>query len=187
MFRYRKFARFALCAQFVLAALIAFSAQDVMAQERGRGRQTGDRAQLERQLRQRLANVVRERLGLNDEQMRRLSEVNQKYDTARRDLIRREFALRRGLRQQLMQAGPANDDSVAKLLDEQVRIQRERIDLLAAEQADLARFLTPVQRARYLGIQEQMRRQVEQLRGRPNLMDDRDGPPERRRRPPPGP
>lgn len=179
MFRFRKFALVS------LAALTALSARDTMAQERGRGRPPGDRAQLEQELRQRLANVVRERLGLNDEQMRRLSEVNQKYDSARRELIRREFALRRGLRQQLMQADPASDDSVAKLLDGQLGIQRARIELLEAEQADLARFLTPVQRARYLGIQEQMRRQVEQLRGRPNLMDDRDGRGERRRRPPP--
>lgn len=181
MFSYRRLALVS------LAALTALSARDAAAQQRGRERVQGDRAQLEQQLRQRLANVVRERLGLNDEQMLRLSEVNQKYDSARRDLIRREFALRRGLRQQLMRAGPANDDSVAKLLDEQLRIQRSRIDLLEGEQADLARFLTPVQRARYLGIQEQMRRQVEQLRGRPNFMDDRDGPGERRRRPPPVP
>ena len=182
MFGYRRIVLFG------LAALTAVSAQDVAAQERGRGRPQGNRAQLEEQLRQRLATVVRERLGLNDEQMRRLSEVNQRYDTQRRELIRREFDLRRGLRQQLMQASPASDDSVAKLLDEQLRIQRVRVDLLEAEQRDLARFLTPVQRARYLGIQEQMRRQVEQLRGRPNFMDDRDGPgPDRRRRPPPAP
>lgn len=172
---------------FSLAALTAITAPPASAQDRGRGRPQGDRAQLEQQLRQRLASVVRERLGLNDEQMRRLSEVNQKYDTLRRDLIRREFALRRGLRHQLMEAGTASDDSVARLLNEQLRIQRARVDLLEAEQRDLAQFLTPVQRARYLGIQEQMRRQVEQLRGRPPFMDDRDGPGDRRRRPPPSP
>ncbi|HSA56029.1 MAG TPA: hypothetical protein VLE53_10010 [Gemmatimonadaceae bacterium] len=184
MLGYRTFAALA------LAGLAGLWSREASAQDRGRGRPPGERAQLEQQLRQRLATVVRERLGLDDEQMRRLSEVNQRYDAQRRDLIRREFELRRSLRQQLMQASPASDDSVAKLLNEQLRIQRARVDLLEAEQTDLARFLTPVQRARYLGIQEQMRRQVEQLRGRPNFMDDRDGPgpdSQRRRRPPPSP
>jgi hypothetical protein len=157
------------------------------AQQRNRQRQPAERAQLEQRLRQQLARVVRDRLGLNDQQMQRLSEVNQKYDAERRDLVRREFEVRRGLRQRLIDTSTAVDESaVGQLLTEQLRIQRARVDLLEAEQTDLAQFLTPSQRAKYLAIQEQMRRQMDQMRGRRNALDDRGGPPPRGGlRPPP--
>ncbi|HEY2898010.1 MAG TPA: hypothetical protein VGJ12_12805, partial [Gemmatimonadaceae bacterium] len=45
-----------------------------------------------------------------------------------------------------------------------VDVQRQRIDLFAREQRDLARFLTPVQRAKYATLQEGLRKKVEQLR-----------------------
>jgi hypothetical protein len=69
---------------------------------------------------------------------------------------------------------------------EQFKFERERIDLTEAEQRDLAKFLTPVQRARYLGVQEQMRRQMDQMRarGREGLGEPPPGG-VRGRRPPP--
>jgi hypothetical protein len=169
---------------FLLLALTGLLPGALEAQDRGRFRQPGERAQLEQRLRQQLARVVRERLGLNDEQMRRLSDVNQQYDAQRRELLRREFETRRGLRQHLIDTtGPVDENAVAQLLTEQLRIQRSRMDLLEAEQNDLARFLTPSQRAKYLAIQEQMRRQMDQMRGRRN---GTDGPPSRGGvRPPP--
>ncbi|HEX7121789.1 MAG TPA: Spy/CpxP family protein refolding chaperone [Gemmatimonadaceae bacterium] len=143
--------------------------------QQGRGRP--DRAQLEQRFRERLAAVVRERLRLTDDQMRQLSAVNQRYDVQRRELFRREMQLRRDLRAQLIDRDNPSEEEVGRLLSEQLRIQRERIALLEAEQNDLSRFLTPVQRARYLGIQEQVRREIERRRAPP----EPDG---RGRRPP---
>jgi len=80
---------------------------------------------------------------------------------------------------------------VNQLLRDMARIQRDRLDLLDNEQADLAKFLTPVQRAQYLGLQEQVRRRVEEVRDRPAFMNDSTAPPGgfgmrgRGRRPPP--
>jgi hypothetical protein len=45
-----------------------------------------------------------------------------------------------------------------------VQLQRQRVELFAQEQRDLAQFMTPLQRARYTALQEQVRRRVEQLR-----------------------
>jgi hypothetical protein len=164
----------------------AFAPDAVGAQQRSRQRQPAERAQLEQRLRQQLARVVRDRLGLNDQQMQRLSEVNQKYDAERRELVRREFDVRRGLRQRLTDtSGAVDENAVGQLLTDQLRIQRARVDLLEAEQADLAQFLTPSQRAKYLAIQEQMRRQMDQMRGRRSALDDRAGPPRGGVRPPP--
>lgn len=147
--------------------------------QQGRGRP--DRAQLEQRFRERLAALVRERLQLNDEQMRQLSAVNQRYDAQRRELLRREFQLRRELRSQLIGRDNPSEREVARLLSEHLRIQRERVALLEAEQADLAKFLSAVQRAQYLGIQEQVRRELERRRPPPPLSGDSDG---RGRRPP---
>jgi Spy/CpxP family protein refolding chaperone len=131
-----------------------------------------DRAALEQRFRERLAAVVQKRLGLNDEQMRRLSEVNSQYEGKRRELIRRERETRVAVRRELMENATPNEELIAKLLQESARIQRDRLDLIDAEQADLARFLTPSQRARYLGLQEQMRRRIEEVRPQPPFLDE---------------
>jgi Spy/CpxP family protein refolding chaperone len=138
---------------------------------RGRARIPPDRAQLDRRLREGLATVVQRNLGLNDDQMRQLSDVNQKHELRRRELNRRERDTRLAMRRELMGDSTPNEERIAQLLQESSRIQRERLDLIDSEQNDLARFLTPSQRAKYLGIQEQMRRRIEEMRERPPFVD----------------
>ena len=58
----------------------------------------------------------------------------------------------------------AVQDSVARMIDRAIALQRQRLDLVAQEQRELSSFLTPVQRARYLDLQERLRRRVEELR-----------------------
>ena len=60
----------------------------------------------------------------------------------------------------------ADQDKVSRMLDELVAVQRQRLDIFAREQRDLASFLTPVQRAKYATLQEGLRKKVEQLRQR---------------------
>lgn len=173
-----------------LLASIALAPFPLEAQRGDRSGPPVERQEMERRFRERLATVVKERLELNDEQMRRLADVNQRFDRIRRDLVRGEIGVRRELREELGKPSPS-DDRVAQLIADQLRIERERLQTIEEEQGELAKFLTAVQRAKYLGIQDQMRRQVDQLRGRPPFMSD-SAPPGRpgspgRRRPPPGP
>ena len=179
-----------------LASLVVAPSYRADAQPtRGRGRIPPDRAQLDRRLREGLATVVQRNLGLNDDQMRQLSDVNQKYELRRRELNRRERDTRLAMRRELMgdSTSTPNEERIAQLLQESSRIQRERLDLIDSEQNDLARFLTPSQRAKYLGIQEQMRRRIEEMRERPPFVDSgmgRGAPGAARgrgRRPPPVP
>ena len=157
--------------------------------QRGAQRQGGggrmDRAKLEQRFRQRLASLLRTQLGLKDDQMRQLSDVNERIDLQRRELNRREMMTRRTLREEVLKHDSADVGRVDELLKEQFKIERERIDLTEAEQRDLSKFLTPVQRARYLGVQEQIRREMDQIRGRG--MQPMGEPPAgvRGRRPPP--
>ena len=139
---------------------------------RGRMMAPGDRAQLEQRFKERLAAVVQKRLGLNDDQTRRLSDVNQKYESKRMDIVSRERGTRIALRKELDDPSSANQDRVNQLLRDMARFQRDRLDLIDSEQADLSKFLTPVQRAQYLGLQEQVRRRVEEFRDHPAFMND---------------
>ena len=145
-----------------------------------------NREQMEQRFRAQLANLLRTQLGLTDEGMRQLSEVNQRFDLQRRDMNRREMMTRRALRAEVLKNDSADAGRIEQLITEQFKIERERLDLTEAEQRELAKFLTPMQRARYLGVQEQLRRQMDQIRGR-GMQPLGEPPPGglRGRRPPP--
>jgi len=175
----------------LLAALLVASPLSVSDAQRGDrlggNRQGGggrqNRAQLEQNVRQRLARLLQTQLGLTDDVMRQLSDVNQRFDLQRRDVNRREMMTRRSMRDEVQKIDSADNGKIDQLMKEQFKLERERIDLTESEQLELSKFLTPVQRARYLGVQEQVRREMEQLRGR---MGDQPLNPNQRRRPPPG-
>ncbi len=159
-----------------------------MEAQRGRAERgpPAQRGQLEQRFRERLAGVMRERLGLNDDQMRRLGEVNRRFEGERRILHTEEMQTRRAMRQHLMRDSVANQDSVAILLERGLRIERRKVELFEAEQRELSQFLTPVQRARYLGMQEQLRSRIDDIRERrrPDEGGGPPGPPPRRMRRP---
>jgi hypothetical protein len=125
------------------------------------------RQALEQRVRQRMAAVVQQRLGLTADQMRRLGEVNRDMEAQRRTLHEQERAVRIGLRAEVMRGDSANQDRVAGFVDQLIDVQRRRIELLSREQRALASFMKPVQRAKYLALQDQLRRRMEEMRGRP--------------------
>jgi hypothetical protein len=156
------------------AALLLASAQSLAAQRRP-ARQvsaadtfstTPERARLEAQLQQRMGQVVRRQLQLSDSQFQQLTAVNRRYDARRRELLQRERGIRLALRGELTRGAQSNEDRVGGLLDSLMGIQQDRLDLLREEQRDLSTFLTPVQRARYAALEEQMRRRINEHRRR---------------------
>lgn len=122
------------------------------------------RRALEQQLRVRIAQVVRNRLQLDDRQFARLQEVNRRYDVQRRALVQRERRIRVELRGELLRGDDADQGHVSDLMQQLVQVQQDRLDLFRAEQRDLSAFLTPVQRAKYAALQEQIRKRVAQFR-----------------------
>ena len=124
----------------------------------------GERAALERRVRERLARVVQQRLGLDDAQMRRLQETNRRFERQRVEAGRREWQARARLRRELAAPAAADQAAVDTLLAVLLRVQRERLTMVEEEQRALGAFLTPVQRAQYLALQEQLRRRVEEAR-----------------------
>jgi hypothetical protein len=53
---------------------------------------------------------------------------------------------------------------VRAALDDLLALQRQRLELVGAEQQELSRFLTPVQRARFLALQERALRAAQRAR-----------------------
>jgi hypothetical protein len=122
------------------------------------------RQQMERQLRQRLWKVTKEQVGLTDAQMTKLGETTRRFDVRRRALNQQERAERTLLRQQIQAGDRADQTRVAAALDHLMQLQRQRVDLQAEEQRELSGYMTPIQRARFAALQEQVRRRVEALR-----------------------
>jgi hypothetical protein len=129
-----------------------------------------DRDDLRRRFQERFGAVVKQRLQLNDSQVVRLGETNRRFEEQRRLLIEQERDVRMSLRDELLaeDQGRGNQERVSTLLDRAIRVQRQRVELLETEQRELARFLNPTQRAKLLGMQEQLRRNANEMRrGRP--------------------
>jgi hypothetical protein len=123
-----------------------------------------DRAQLEQRLRQRMGQVLKNRLGLNDAQMTKLQETNKRYDEKRRILVDQERDIRMSLRDEMLRPDSARQPQVGGLLDRMVKVQRQRVDVFEQEQKELSGFLTPIQRLKYFTVEEQMRQRMQQMR-----------------------
>jgi Spy/CpxP family protein refolding chaperone len=122
------------------------------------------RQRMEQQLRQGLWRITKERAGLTDEQMAKLQATTARFDPRRRALMADDREQRQLLRAELVPAHTPDQDRVGAALDRLLAIQRQRVDLNAEEQRELAGFMTPVQRARFAALQEQVRRRAEALR-----------------------
>jgi len=136
------------------------------AARRQAGGDSAGRARLEGQLRQGFAQLVRKRVGLSDNQMMQLRPMAQRYEQQRRQLQMEERDTRVSLRTSLQAGQSADAKQVDQLLQRMVEIQKRRVAILEAEQHDLATIMTPIQRARYMALQEQIRRRLEQMRQR---------------------
>lgn len=127
----------------------------------GNGASLAERERVEGALRTALARRVRERLGLNGQQTSRLVELNRRFGLDRVRLVREERRIRRALRQSISDGDSSRAPETARLLDALLEVQRERLELQQKEQSQLSEFLSPEQRARYIGMMEQLRRRIQ--------------------------
>ncbi|HET8762322.1 MAG TPA: Spy/CpxP family protein refolding chaperone [Gemmatimonadales bacterium] len=131
-----------------------------------RERRTAEERQLvERRLRnaiqQRFTQRVATELNLQEKQLAELRATSEKYAGRREELSRRTEELRTALRGELRPGVAANDDSVERVVKELTELQVQRARLQQEELDDLSGFLTPVQRARYLVMQQRLRQLIE--------------------------
>ncbi|MEX2181007.1 MAG: hypothetical protein WD771_03140 [Gemmatimonadaceae bacterium] len=144
----------------------------LVAQDRPQPRDREQRAEaarrdsLEVRVRDRMGQMLTTQLGLSDDQVRRLQATNRQFEGQRRALFAEERNARMRLREELQRGDSTRQAEVATLLDGMMQVQRKRLDLIEAEQKELATFLTPVQRARLFGMEEQIRQRMMEMRDR---------------------
>jgi flagellar biosynthesis chaperone FliJ len=141
-----------------------------------------NRPALEQQFRERTAKLAQQKLGLTDAQLGRLEQSNARFAPQLRQVAAQEREIRVQLRQEMTAGNSANQQHVSDLLDGALRLQKQRISIIESEQKDLATFLTPVQRARYLALQSQFMKRAQELSGEGGRKNQ--GPGGQRRRPP---
>jgi hypothetical protein len=164
----------------IAALLIGAVSAPAMAQDRPMPpRDAAQRDTLEARLRLRMTQMLRNQLGMNDEQIRRFQATNRRFEAQRVGLFNQEREVRGELRQLIESADTTQHQRIGTLLDRTIQLQRQRIDLQESEQKELATFLNPVQRARLYGIEEQLRRRMEGLRDGPPGGGRMDPPPMR--------
>jgi len=135
----------------------------------GRGQQQtpGGRAldgrPMERRVQQAIAQTVRRQLNLDDEKMRQLERTTTKFENDRRTLLREERDARQTLRGAIEDSTATDQTRIEQAMAKMIQIQRKRVDMLEAEQKDLATFLTPRQRAQYFALRERITRRLMEL------------------------
>jgi Spy/CpxP family protein refolding chaperone len=124
--------------------------------------------------RQAIEKLIRNQLQPTEDQMTKLRQIDQQFMPRHRDLDREEQKVRRDLRQAMLDSANVDQGRIGQLLDKMVAFPGRRAAMMEEEQKSLAQVLTPLQRAKFNAIQEQLRRRIEQGRGGPG------GPPPRK-------
>ena len=97
--------------------------------------------------------------------MTKLAQTSRPFDAQRRQLAMQERDERVALRRAILAGQDADQQRIGESLDRVLELQRRRAQLQIDEQRALGTFMTPLQRARYAALQEQLRRRAEKLRG----------------------
>lgn len=119
------------------------------------------RAELEGAVRQRIERQMQVRLGLTDDQVAKVRDINARYQQRHQARMQQEREIRMSIREEWIGGDTTRQAVVADLLDRMLRTQRQRIDLMEQEQKDLSAVLTPMQRAGYIGLEEQLRQRIQ--------------------------
>jgi hypothetical protein len=131
---------------------------------------------LRRLIEDRFAARVKDRLALTDEQTAQLRTTVTTYGSRRRELEQRERTLRAALAGQLRPGVAADQDSVARLTDALLNVRSAYVETFRAENAELSKFLSPVQRSQLMVMRERLMRRVQEIRERRDVrQEDRGG------------
>ena len=154
---------------WILAALLVGLSLPVAAQDASDDQDTTGAELLRQEIENRFAERVRENLGLNDDQMKKLKATHEKYGPRRRQLTREWLGYELALRGQMRPGVAANSDSVRVYMDGQQRVRGQQLALDQEVDKEMAGYLTPVQRAQYHMMWRNFLQRVNELRqGRPN-------------------
>lgn len=128
-------------------------------------RRGDDRAQLEQRVRAQMGRVMRERLGLSEEQSTQLSAVVEDFEGQRRELFQLEQATRRRVEALLLEGGNDQDEA-RELIGRMWELREQEAELFRTEQEALLDVLTPVQLLRLQELRQDLGQRIRALGGR---------------------
>jgi len=154
-----------------MALIVAGTA--VVSAQQGQMRQ---RQMLQQQVMQRYMQNYKQQAGLNDEQFQDFTQLTERAFNERRELQQRERVLWQALEGQMKPGVAADADSLINLIGAIFDVQEELIETERRNQADMAEFLTPVQRAQLMLSQRRLQHNIQNvMRNRQQNMEGGGG------------
>ena len=130
---------------------------------------------LRHRIEERFASRVQSELGLTNEQTAKLRVTSKQFGVRRRELHARHRQLREALSAQLQPGVAANQDSVAKLTDAMIELHVASAQATRDEMREVAKYLTPVQRARFFVMRDRLRHHMKEAREHGGMRGGRAG------------
>jgi len=145
----------------IAAVLVALPAT---AQVPRRSMTQNDRAALQQRVHARFMEILSRRLGLDDQQREKVSDILRKDMQDRMELAHRSMTARRRLALATADTATA-PDRIQAILDDIDRLRQQETALAAREDSALATVLTPRQRAEFIILRGRFNERVRQIRG----------------------
>lgn len=130
---------------------------------------------LRHRIEERFASRVQSELGLTNEQTAKLRATSRQFGARRGELHARHQQLREALSRQLKPGVAANQDSVAKLTDAMIELRISSAQATRDEMREVAKFLTPVQRARFFVMRDRLHHRMKEAREHRGKWSGREG------------
>jgi hypothetical protein len=146
---------------FVMA-MLAIVVRPALAQDDADG--DPQAARMRQQIETRFGAQIQEMLGLTDQQAVLLRATFTTYAPKRRALEREERAIKQALQGQLRPGIAADADSVGKLTDRLLASKVTYAQSFVDEDREMAKYLSPVQRAQFLVMRERLMARIEEVR-----------------------
>lgn len=147
----------------IVVSALATQPLDAQRPPEGRRPRMQNREQLEQRIRAQMGRLMRERLGLTDEQAVALGEIVEEFEEQRRDLFRQEQETRRRVEELTEQAYPDAEEAAA-LLERMVSLRAREAALFGEEQEALREVLTPVQILELHALRTEIGQRIRALR-----------------------
>lgn len=127
-------------------------------------RSSEDRARLEERMRARVGEIIRHRLGLDEDEEARLSVIAREFEQRRRALAASERETRRQI-EPFLESGRADDAEAAVIIERMIAFKRQEAELFQEEHARLQEVLTPTQVLQLYELRVELGRKIRALRG----------------------
>jgi Spy/CpxP family protein refolding chaperone len=111
-----------------------------------------------------MGRLTRERLGLDEAESQRLSEVMQSFESRRRELFGQEQETRRRV-EALIRAGGSDQDEAREVITRMWELRAEEAELFREEQEALLDVLTPVQVIRLQELRQELGERIRAIGG----------------------